>query len=101
MNHQHTSGGPPSPSFLITMLFIITLACIATAVSGCAVVPHNQCDEVYFSVEEVRKCEIRAIRREDHRVQREKLAKQREQCKIPNVWNMGQRRCITRDMQLP
>ena len=36
MNHQHTSGGPPSPSFLIIMLFIITLACVATTVSGCA-----------------------------------------------------------------
>ena len=86
---------------VIKMLVIFVLALLYIwLLNGCAVVPHNQCDTVFHSMEEVHKCEIRAIRREDHRVQREKLAQQREQCKIPNVWNMGQRRCITRDMQL-
>ena len=34
---------------------------------ACAVVPYDECDEVYFSMEEVRACEERAVRREDHK----------------------------------
>ncbi len=99
MNHQHTGGGPPSANFLITILLIITLACIATAVSGCAVVPHNQCDTVFHSMEEVRKCEIRAIRREDHRVLSAEREFKKQQCNWPNTWDLGKRMCLTRDMR--
>ncbi len=80
---------------VIKMLAIFILALLYIwLLSGCAVVPHNQCDTVFRSTEEVRACKERAIRREDHRVKREQLKLDKKACAH---WDNNWKRCITRD----
>ncbi len=56
--------------FFLAICAPLIILAIALILSGCVLaVPYNECDEVYFSAEEVQACEERAIRREDHRVE--------------------------------